>query len=602
MNQKLGELLVEDGLLTNEQLNSALKIQQEEDSLLGRILVGQGYINNLKLHRAIAKKFGLEFVDLRKSQPHPSLLQVQDIPDYKKYDALPWRKETGKITIATSSITDALRDWAEKKYPKQAVEFVITSPFDILWVLQESFQDEDMEIANHKLSNKFPDFSAFKMFRKSPYLLAFIAALTVLAFVFPDSSTLTAFVAMNVLFFLTISFKNIAFVLGKSYKPKAYPEPKNLPVYTVLVPMYMEQKTLPQMIEAIEKLDYPKSKLDVKFVTEADDAMTVEAIKALNPPSYIEIIRTPFSLPRTKPKACNYAMQFARGEFVTIFDAEDYPHPNQLKQALARFEHDGEKLACVQGRLNYYNYNENFLTRWFALEYATWFDYVMRGLEKMKMPIPLGGTSNHVRRDVLDEVGGWDAFNVTEDADLGMRLAQFGYKTATIDTITMEEAPNHIVMWVKQRTRWIKGFMQTFIVHMRNPVKLVQTCGWPAFLTLTAFVGAAPIIFLSAPILLALSATTTLPEWLLGLSLFNFLYSGLSHIAYSAIAWRKSQVDGQRLFARNMIVPVLSFPFYCFLHIVAAYRALYQLIVKPSYWDKTSHGELRVEPVRFYTI
>ena len=353
-------------------------------------------------------------------------------------------------------------------------------------------------------------------------------------------------------------------------------EPKYLPVYTILVPLYKESAVVPQLLQALQNLDYPKDRLDIKLVVEEEDTQTQETILLQNPPRYMQIIRVPDSHPKTKPKACNYALQFARGSVTAIFDAEDIPDPRQLKLALLKFEED-PKIACVQARLNYYNINDNFLTRWFALEYAIWFNFVMQGLAKLGHPLPLGGTSNHVKTSALKEVGGWDAFNVTEDADLGLRLSRFGYKSAAINSLTREEAPNEVWPWIKQRTRWIKGFMQTFIVQMREP----RFCP-----SLTFFIGAAPLIFLATLPMLAAAPFFAMPNWLLYLSVFNLAYSAISHVAYCVIA--KDELPSKYLFW-----PALTFPLYCVMHIIAAYRALYQLVAAPSYWDKTTHGRAK---------
>jgi cellulose synthase/poly-beta-1,6-N-acetylglucosamine synthase-like glycosyltransferase len=254
-----------------------------------------------------------------------------------------------------------------------------------------------------------------------------------------------------------------------------------LPVYSVLVPLYREQAVVGQLIASLERLNWPRSKLDIKLVCERDDFDTIGEIRARALPSNYELVLVPTGGPRTKPKALNYALQFARGEIIAVFDAEDRPHPDQLLEAWQAFQRGGDQLACVQAPLIIGNFRQNLLTRMFAFEYATLFRGLLPWLASQGLVIPLGGTSNHFRRSCLDQVGGWDAYNVTEDADLGMRLARFGYGIDVITRGTVEDAPVDYSVWHKQRTRWIKGWMQTWLVHGRNPYATWRELGWWRF-------------------------------------------------------------------------------------------------------------------------
>jgi len=238
---------------------------------------------------------------------------------------------------------------------------------------------------------------------------------------------------------------------------------------------------LPIITESLRNIDYPLSKLDIKLILEDDDEETIAAAKNLNLESMFEIIRVPVSLPKTKPKACNYALNFARGELVTIYDAEDKPERDQLKKAVIAFRKAPKNTAVIQARLNYFNANENWLTRMFTLEYSLWFDFYLPALEALKIPIPLGGTSNHFKLRILKDVNAWDPYNVTEDADLGVRLTQLNYRVGVVNSTTYEEATNRFGNWIRQRSRWIKGYMQTYLVHMRHPVRLYRSLGHVGF-------------------------------------------------------------------------------------------------------------------------
>lgn len=451
--------------------------------------------------------------------------------------------------------------------------------------------------ASYGLQSYLPEFSAANLFSGTAKTnlikgLMFFA----LAFMFnAQMSFAVIFIALNILFFASISFKLIAFIAGLGKQEEQNIKITKFPVYSILIPLYKEANTLQDLIDAMEALNYPKAKLDVKLVIEADDFITIDAIAALELPRYFEVIKTPFSMPRTKPKACNYALNFVRGKFVTIYDAEDVPHPDQIREVLHKFENSEDDLVCIQARLNYFNYDENQLTRWFALEYATWFDLVMRGFERLGFTIPLGGTSNHIKTKALNEAGGWDAFNVTEDCDLGFRLIRMGYRTETINSITMEEAVNNLDGWFKQRTRWIKGFLQTYIVHMRKPGELIRNGGFKSFLTLQLFIGAPAVIFVSALPLLVASQFFEVTNEMYNISIFNLFYGIAAHMVLCFWVNAKSKIAEEKLFKTDLLFSCITFPFYSILHIYSAYRAFYQLIKAPFLWEKTTHGVTKIK-------
>jgi glycosyltransferase XagB len=261
------------------------------------------------------------------------------------------------------------------------------------------------------------------------------------------------------------------------------------PKYTILCPLYQEESILNQFVTAMSKLDYPKDKLQVMLLLEQDDLKTVSFAQNLNLPSYFDIVIVPESNPKTKPKACNYGLQKATGEYCTIYDAEDVPDPLQLKKAVIAFGKVDKRTICIQAKLNFYNPHQNILTKIFTAEYSLWFDLVLTGLHSIGAPIPLGGTSNHFHTASLRMLKGWDAFNVTEDCDLGMRLVKHGFKTAVINSTTYEEANSNFTNWIYQRTRWVKGYIQTYLVHMRSPKQFMRNWYEPHFWTFQLVVG-----------------------------------------------------------------------------------------------------------------
>ena len=274
----------------------------------------------------------------------------------------------------------------------------------------------------------------------------------------------------------------------------------DLPVCTVLVPAYREPEVIERVIRVLEALEYPRDRLDIKILLEEDDAATIEAARLAHPQPHIQLLELPLGLPRTKPRACNYALRFARGEIITIFDAEDRPDPLQLRRAVAAFMRLDRSVVCLQARLSYYNARQNLITRWLTVEYASWFSMLLPALAAKGLPVPLGGTSMYLKRDVLAAIGGWDAFNVTEDADLGMRLHRLGYRTAVLNSTTYEEATSDFVNWIKQRSRWYKGYMQTWLVHSRHPGRLWRELGPRGFASFQLTIGATPLVPLINPL------------------------------------------------------------------------------------------------------
>jgi cellulose synthase/poly-beta-1,6-N-acetylglucosamine synthase-like glycosyltransferase len=367
----------------------------------------------------------------------------------------------------------------------------------------------------------------------------------------------------------------------------------DLPAYTVLVPAYHEPEVVANLIAAINGLDYPAAKLQVLLLLEADDQATITAAKSIQNSDVITTLLVPPADPRTKPKACNYGLFFATGEIVTIYDAEDLPEPLQLRRVAVAFARLPDDIACVQAELAYHNGHQNLLTGWFTAEYALWFGYLLPGFMRRNSPIPLGGTSNHLLRSVLDEIGAWDPFNVTEDADLGLRIAASGYRTAIIASKTMEEANSDPINWVRQRSRWYKGYLQTWLVHMRRPGKLLHTIGVRSFIRFNLVMAGTPII---AVLNLAFWLITAL--WFLGQpSLIGAVFPWYIYFpALTALVLGNFATLYMNLITLceddrpDLLWPALTVPLFWLMMSIAAAKGLYQLIRRPSYWEKTFHG------------
>lgn len=364
-----------------------------------------------------------------------------------------------------------------------------------------------------------------------------------------------------------------------------------LPAYTIIVALYHEASSVAPLLQAIDALDYPREKLDVILVVEPDDRDTHAAIARLRPQVHARTVVAPAVAPRTKPKALNCALPFVRGSFVAVYDAEDRPEPRQLRAALDVFRSHDDTIACAQASLCIDNATHSWLSRTFATEYAGHFDAVLPGLSAMGLPLPLGGSSNHFRTDVLRKVGGWDAYNVTEDADLGFRLARFGYRSVTFASTTFEEAPIAFRAWLPQRTRWMKGWLQTWCVHMRHPILLWRDAGPAGFFALNLLAGGNIVSALAYPVMLGalfwhLAGGTwswSRPDWpaLLYLAVFLSGCGSTIVIGLMGLAQRGRLRDGWILVMTPLYWGCLS---------RAAWRAVFHYVWTPYQWEKTEHG------------
>jgi glycosyltransferase XagB len=595
----LGTILVQNGLITRDQLSQALSHQSHWGSRLGDIVLALGWVKPLAFYRALAGQLRLEFVNLTDQPPDDSLFDPARYQDYAKHLYVPWRRRHGKLWIATADPDS--RELATA-CAGQDVGLVVTSKFDVIWEVQRVARSAFSEDAVYHLSTFDPAHSARIVVTRAQKI-SFVAGFVLVAAALWFAPIVTLVVlnsTVNSFLFLSFVFRTVLCWMSCAEEDPAISLSEiqqlhdvELPVYTVLVPMYREPTVLPILAAALRNLDYPRSKLDIKLVLEEDDQETIEAAKALALDSTFEIVRVPASQPKTKPKACNYALRFARGQYLTIYDAEDQPQPDQLKKALAGFRKFGPRAACLQARLNFFNAGENWLTRMFALEYSLWFDMFLPALDRLRVPIPLGGTSNHFDIVKLREVGGWDPFNVTEDADLGLRFASCGYHVGVIDSVTYEEANSQAGNWIRQRSRWIKGYMQTWLVNMRHPVALCRRVGWKGFLTLQLFIGGGVISALSYPFL-ALAFLYWLitrgealrpffPPAVLLVSVLNLIMGNSCLVYLSMLAVAK-----RRHF--DLLPHALTVPAYWLLLSVAAYKGLWQLIHNPFFWEKTTHG------------
>ena len=490
---------------------------------------------------------------------------------------------------------------AMRAQPSLRRQFRLTSPGRIKnYVLRHATTALGEQAAGTVATTR-PDLSAAP--RANHRIVTTLALLIVLtmavltAVPFDITFAINALLAVLFVAWIVLRLTGVIAGLTMSGRRGALPADNGLPDYSIIVALYREARCVERLIGALQQLDYPKERLDIKLVLERDDTETLSALQRIGLPPYIDVLIAPDIGPRTKPKALNIALPFITGRFVVVYDAEDRPEPNQLRRAVAAFRRAGPELACVQARLAIDNTGDGWLAGFYTAEYAAQFDLILPTLAALRAPLPLGGTSNHFRAHVLRRAGAWDSYNVTEDADLGMRLARFGYQADVIVSATYEEAPNQLGWWLRQRTRWFKGWMQTWLVHMRHPWRLLRDLGPFSFLVFQLVVGGNVLAALVHPFFLiglvwTLAAQT--PD-LTGTQALPFAFALFSITA--AAGYLTSILLGSVGLLRqglpSTLWVLLLTPWHWLLLSYAAWRALAQLVRAPYRWEKTEHGLAR---------
>lgn len=427
---------------------------------------------------------------------------------------------------------------------------------------------------------------------------AIVAATAAAFFIVPVVMLLVLHVVLSLTYFASLMLRLTALAL-KMHRPSPATrlnlQADPLPRYTVMVALYREAAVVSQLITSLDRLDWPRALIDIKLVCEEDDTETIAALLALQPGPQFEIVTVPPIGPRTKPKALTYALSSARGEFLAIYDAEDRPHPQQLREAYATFLKGPAELVCLQAPLIIANARQSPLSALFSLEYSALFRGLLPMLARRRMPLPLGGTSNHFKTAILKEVGGWDPYNVTEDADMGLRLYRLGYRSDVLTCQTLEDAPVDVSVWMAQRARWFKGWLQTWLVLMRDPVRLMREMGLPAFLTFQLMVGGMLISALLHPLIfvfLWLGASAMLeapnddlPLGVVSLFVMDFVNILGSYLIFLGLGVGSMIDHEKRLIGWRWALV----PFYWLMISVAAWRAAIELKTKPFHWNKTPH-------------
>lgn len=598
----LGDVLVSSGRVARDKVEAALVAQRGQDTLLGHILLVEGHLCAEDLVDALSEQSGLGRIDLDLNPPDATLLDGLDPYVCLRLEALPWRTIGGRRVIAISNPANGPEALRILGAGSPHLALAIAPPAAIRRAISQRFGARMRDDAQRRCPPRFSCRSLLDdrlTWRKS-LLIAGTAGALALAPILMLQIALGWIIIANL---ATTGLRGVAIFArcraGQRPPTEATPprlvDLKRLPRVSVLVPLWREEKVAAQLIDALAAMEYPAPLLDIKLVLEECDETTRAAIARATLPPTIEIINVPADRDglRTKPRAMNYALPFCKGEIVGVYDAEDRPHPGQIRAVVQHLEDADDKVACVQGYLDFYNTSENWLSRCFTIEYAIWFRVILHGVQKLGIPIPLGGTTVFFRRRALEEIGAWDAHNVTEDADLGMRLARFGYRCEMIPTTTEEEANcRSMGRWIRQRSRWLKGYAITWATHMRDPVALWRDLGPRGFLGFQVLFLGAMTSYLALPVFwllwtAALGFDMTFWDHLAPGAMAAFFFTtGVGQVVMLTCAWI-ALVDSGR---GRMLPWIFTLPVYWPLGAAAAWRALAEIFYAPFHWHKTDHG------------
>lgn len=592
----LGQILLEMGAISPGNLLKALALRNRQDVRLGDILLSHGWVSDADLMAGLARQWKATVVDLLAERPDPRLIDAIGPETCLKHGMVPWRRIGGATIIATSrpehfrdltaSLPDLYAPYRMVLAPERDVHDSLLSRRQTALIRRAEVKVDPAESCRTRNEE-----------RASRIAFGTLAAVTLGLWIAPIAVFALLFGWVMLTLIAAMGLKAAAFLaelIGQRRDRARTPEtlPARLPIISVMVPLFRENDIAERLIARLGRLTYPKELLDILLVVEEDDHTTRRALDGKVLPRWMRVVTVPTGPIKTKPRALNYALSFCRGSVIGVYDAEDAPDPEQLHTVARRFAETGPEVACVQGILDYYNPRTNWLARCFTIEYAAWFRAMLPGLARLGLVVPLGGTTLFFRREALEELGGWDAHNVTEDADLGVRLARRGYRTELIATVTEEEANCRAMPWVKQRSRWLKGYAMTWAVHMRDPVQLWRDLGTKRFIGVQILILGALSQYIFAPVLWSMWLVPLgfwhpvrdllTPEMVTGLMVV-FGASELLHIVVGVWA-----VRGRA--HRHLIPWVPTLHVYFPLGALAGWKAIYEVIVKPFYWDKTTHG------------
>lgn len=596
----LDALLQARGAVDAGALAAARAARHGLDRPLGDILLARGAVTEAELLSAQAEVHGIGIADLSRQPLDPRLAPCLSAEDALRLDAVPVGRAGRIVIVATPRPDRADAILAALDLPPDHRAALTIAPRAAVTDAQIALYGERMARLAEGQAPQGVSCRGWRPETAAPALLAVLAATGLAALAWPAAVTALLFGLALLIFAGNTALKALAFAATLradraaqgTEPPRDAPGGATLPVISILVPLYREPDIATTLLRRLGRLDYPRERLDVLLVVEEEDRLTRAVLADTPLPPWTRVITVPPGQPRTKPRALNFALGFAKGEIIGIYDAEDRPDPDQLARVAARFAARGPETACLQGRLDYYNARHNLLSRLFAIEYAVWFRVLLPGVERLGLFVPLGGTTLFLRREALERVGGWDAHNVTEDAELGLRLARHGYRTELLDTTTFEEANAAVLPWIRQRARWQKGYLLTWAVAMRAPRALWRDLGPVRFVAMQVQILFAVAGFLVAPLLwslmvkpfgLAHPLDATVGPMGYGILATGFVASLCLSVAIAFRATRAQHLRGLRPF-------ILLSELYFLLATLSAWRAFAEMLLRPFWWAKTEHG------------
>jgi cellulose synthase/poly-beta-1,6-N-acetylglucosamine synthase-like glycosyltransferase len=589
----LGISLLCEGILSADDLVMALSLQKRHSGRLCNIFLSRQMIREKPLYQALARHWNVRLVDPILDPADPRLIDRIGAATCLREGVLPWRTVGQVVVVATAHPEDFSKHSKLLREAFGSVVFALTPASQI----QAAVMKARAAPLNYAAETRVAIAESCRNFG-SEWLTTTVALciglvclglwlspiFVALAFTFWASLTLFLSTALRI--------GAVIAALRRTDPPEPPPIIARLPRVSIMVALFKEGDIAPRLIRRLDRLDYPRDLLDILLVVEENDHLTRDALQMVDLPPWIRVVVVPDGPLKTKPRALNFGLDLCRGSIIGVYDAEDAPEPSQIRKVVDRFYQRDADVACLQGILDFYNPNTNWLSRCFTMEYASWFRVILPGLQRLGFAIPLGGTTLFFRRAALEELGGWDSHNVTEDADLGIRLARHGYRTEMLDAVTEEEANCRALPWVRQRSRWLKGYMMTWVVHMRDPALLLRQLGaWKFFgfqvlflCTLSQFL-LAPVLwsFWLVPLGVPHPLVSALPPMVMLGLIGLYLMTEVINLTLNITGLRRTKHSMSKLW-------VVTLHFYFPLGALASYKAAWEMVTKPFYWDKTSHG------------
>lgn len=596
MSPRIGDILITRGLLDADQLEHALSQQRRTGERLGRVVLTLGLISRVDLAKALAERWQRPFIMVTPEMVQPALARRFPLDATLAFRAVPLSDDGTTVLVASGEEpSPELHDTLTVVYPGRAQDIRITTEWDIDRAIGIAHHRQMLDASIHGLYFRDQDESAYRIFSPGQTLLFALALIgfSVTLWRHPIFVMTLTTVAASLGFATPTLFR---LLVGLSETPaparieitpesmQALPD-RSLPTYSVLVPFEGESDQVEGLLDALRSLDYPADKLDIILLFHENDAASLATAKAASPGANVRLLMVPAAEMHTKPMACNVGLLYARGEYVVVYHPTDRPDADQLRKAVTAFRRAPRRLVCLQATLRPRQTGKSVLSQFAAIDQAFWLDHLLPGLNRWRLPVPVGGSSNHFRAEMLRSLGGWDPFNVTEDADLGVRASMQSLRAGAFNSTTSVLLPPSLTAWLRERIRWITGLMQTALLYLRDPIALTRSLGVRRSAGFTFLIAGTPFGYLMLPLATALMTlwltvglrgeTLGAPPWALDLALLSLLLGYGSVIAIHLFTALRHRLYGQALLA-----PLA--PLYWLLLSIPTVAGVVQLLLRPS--------------------